>query len=294
MLLSRHASGESAVGKPPGSRKPRPAAPTARKVSQVPPPNPYEDFKRRLFGWVKLPAWLLISFGLFIDISAVKDVAMTAADLIHTLLPLGGVVALIIGNPVFGTALIVFGVLYLIFVGEPKSPLRSRVWPYLAYSTVGILAVAILGLGEAAWIAKKLSPPPRTLTADQKKLITREAVASFGPGLIKSKMALTVFAVQTPEANQYAVQFMRAIVLGHIPVQTISPPQLAPVAMEALDPNVRGVIILVPDEKALPRGAQQLRKVLEDANVPVSIAGAGHLGGMTFNTGGYALLVGFQ
>lgn len=80
-------------------------------------------------------------------------------------------------------------------------------------------------------------------------------------------MALTVAAVDTPEANAYSIQVMKAFLDGNIAMQSNMPGMMAPFPMRALDPNVKGVFFQVKNPKLPPVLAEGMKKILKDAGI---------------------------
>jgi hypothetical protein len=240
----------------------------SRKINVPEPPrDPYGEFKHRLFRRAKIPAWVLIGYGLVIDLLALNEVVRIMALQLQQVGQWAAVAMLILGSPYLGTVLVMAGILYLIFVGEPKSPLRSRAWPYIAYSTVLLLIASTLIAGSAIYVISQISPI-RVLTERQKNIISKEA-KSLAPLMYKDKAAicLTVFSIDTPEANQYASYIMGALLSGGVCSQTMVAGQSVPLQSHAIRTTARGLYIDVADPENPPAGAAILKRILSDAGI---------------------------
>jgi hypothetical protein len=257
-----------------------------------PPPepsfhNPWEEFKGRMFRRIKLPGWMLVVSGIIVDFLVWRDVVQFVAAQVRQLGQWVAVVTLVFGSPVFGSILVLSGVLYLIFVGEPKEHvLRSRLWSYLAWTTVGVLSVIALGIGEAAWVAGLISPI-RILTSSQKLAISRGAgqllplMAAGG-----QRLSLDVASIDTPEANGYASQIMDALKAGGVESRSLVQNMSVPQPVKVTGTGLHGVCIQVRDPNAPPVAAQVLRRTLNDAGIPVC-----YITDMVFGPDNYVLTV---
>jgi len=117
----------------------------SRTVPAVAPKPPWHQ---RLLGRWKWPGWAAIGLGSGRIFHLGEDIDF-ALNVVRSLGGELGVLATVLASPFFSLALIVYGVLHLIFVGEPKQALRHRAWTYVSWSIVAVCFVAITG--TAIW-----------------------------------------------------------------------------------------------------------------------------------------------
>ena len=245
----------------------------AQVRTEHPLPDPYAELKSRLFRRIKLPGWAVICWGLIIDLLALRDVTHFVADNVRQLGEWLSASAWFIGNPITGTVMVAGGVLYLIFVGEPKSPLSSRIWPYFTMGVLALFVVAGLLIADAAFVMNRVSPPPRVLTAHQRRVLKDEAtlLTPFMPSEPSAhpptQVCLTVVSSDTPEANAFAIQIMDALKAGGVCSQSMIPGRSIPIPAHVISVTARGLFIATRDAASPSEGARVLRKVLADAGL---------------------------
>jgi hypothetical protein len=142
-------------------------------------PNSVMEFlgklRSRLATPIKIPAWLVIGFGayrgipdLFSETEWWIDAARDASGAI-------GPAAMLIASPYFGPALVLVGVLWLIFVGEPqKGILRAHWWLYVGWAGVGLLFVGVLMTATFGYALSTFGP--RHLHKWQKEALVEHLV----------------------------------------------------------------------------------------------------------------------
>lgn len=122
--------------------------------------------RARLFAPIKVPAWLVILYGLY---RGIPDLLGETEWWINAARDAGGEIGLaaaVIGSPFFGPALVLGGILWLIFVGEPKrGVLRAHWWSYVGWSLVVLLAAVVLITGTFGYAVSILGP--RNINSEQ-------------------------------------------------------------------------------------------------------------------------------
>jgi hypothetical protein len=214
------------------------------------------------------PALVFITYGIF---TYVPDWSSRFEFWREQSRQLGSWVAImtaVIGNPLFGTFVIVVGVCYWIIVDRIESRRISKIIEHVVTSLAVVLVISVVGLAEAAVVASKLSPV-RDLTPAQAKIISDESmlIAPHMKTPNGDPMSLSVQSIDTPEANEYASQIMSAFQKGGISVATTAPGMFAPIPMRVLDRGVKGVFITVKDEQNPTDGAKEFAKILNDAGI---------------------------
>ena len=151
--------------------------------------------------------------------------------------------------------------------------LQAHWWPYVGWTTAGLLVLAVTLATFAGYVTSVLAPPARGLTAIQSQTIVREA-RQLSPWFYyangKKAIGLGVMSIDTPEANAFAIQIMGAFMAGKIQVLTSVPGMVAPLPMRALDPHVKGIFIQVSDPQKPPILAVKIAKILADAGISVA------------------------
>jgi hypothetical protein len=207
---------------------------------------------------------------------------------------MGGSVALvvsIISSWEFGLALIVVGVTYTVFVGEPQAGVqRHPALPYVAASVFAICAALLGGFaiyGEyeaqlrkayaegASGIPRNSSPAnprsegnqrplysdsPRSLTPDQQRLLIAE-----GGRLHNELSGLPITYLDTDmEAYGYASSFNSTFARAAIQTGGVSGQELG-------EPDREGIMIEVPDKNSPPAAALKLQELLLVADIQAPI-----------------------
>jgi hypothetical protein len=245
----------------------RPRTRPRRPPPPPPPPPPKAEpgpqWWQRIVSRRKLPWWAWIALAIVREVPdwfhRADFWSATAARLEGKL----GVLPSIVGSPYFSIGMIMIGLSYIIFVGEPKKDVQPRPWwPYIGWISFGILALAILVVAEAGVVVSIFSPE-RHLTKDQIQDIidASKDVSSQFP----SKLA--VYAAETPEATGFAVELMDALSKGRVPIYSQSSAILMPLPMRALNASIKGVFILVFDPQHPPSQALLLQHILSKGGI---------------------------
>jgi hypothetical protein len=227
----------------------------------------------------------LIHFGwLSLDVLGRLDVFW------HVVESMGGspaLIASIVSSWKFSVGLIVAGLLYLIFVGEPKAGVkRHPSLPYLAASVFFIClftmaTVAIYGWYElqqraayaagASGIPRNSSPAnprsesnqrsiysdaPRSLTPDQQRVLIAEGGRLHDE---LSRITITYLATDM-EAFSYASSLNTTFARAAIETGNVSPQPLG-------EPGREGIMIEVPDKNAPTPTGLRLRELLLIADI---------------------------
>jgi hypothetical protein len=251
---------------------------------------------RSLFSWRKIWATAITALGLFgqlihwgwvsLDILGRLDVGWRIVE------TMGGTAALaatVLSSWQFSLGLIVIGLSYLIFVGEPDAGANRH--PSLPYLAASVLFVCIAAMGSIAiygWyelqlqaayadgasgIPRNNSPAnpqspsnqrplypdaPRSLTPDQQRILITE-----GGKMHKELGAILIgFLLTDGDSRQYSNSFQ--IAFSHAAINS----QLS--AMGVLgDPSEEGLLIFVADKNAPPPEAKKLEQLLTVADIPV-------------------------
>jgi hypothetical protein len=254
---------------------------------------------RSLFTWRRIwgPATMLL--GLLQGLARVGWHSLDALGRLDVLWRVvestnGGLafIASIVSAWWFGLALIALGLLYTIFVGEPRAGVqRHPALPYLAASVFFVCLTLLAGLaiyGEIefklrqayaagqAGIPRGSSPSnpqtpsnqrplyadaPRTLTPDQQRLLITEGAK------VRSELGAVVIAFlgTDGESRSYANALQAALVRGAVN---------ASVTLQSImtDPNNEGVLIVVKDTSNPPPPALKLEQLLLIADIPSRFA----------------------
>lgn len=184
-------------------------------------PNPAESKFRRVWQRVanrwKWPGWGLLLLSLIQGIPDWKGRLEFWLQIARTAGGYGGALAIVVGSPYFSGSLSLAGVLWLLFIGEPKkSVLRGRWLPYFGWSVFAACATAIAvsavyGYTEmrAREIAAQIMAPLKAPSDEKLTLFTsvlKKAAASFD-----RSHALLVLSNCSEPARRLAVQMAKAI-----------------------------------------------------------------------------------
>ena len=237
------------------------------------PMRAWNAARRRLFTPIKLPAWAfyaVAAYRLIPDLFGETDWWWARARDVGGYIGLG---AAVIASPYFALCLIGGATAWLLWAGEPKTAMRHPSLRYIGWGIASVIVLGTLAIAEAAYVIS-LTGTQRHLTLDQQRIITSEARA-LSPYFYypdgKRAIGLTVMAVDTPEANAYAIQIMRALIVGKI--ATVSTPGiLAPLPMRLLSPNLRGIFFQVRDIKNKPALEEKVAQIFTDAHISVGYA----------------------
>lgn len=248
---------------------PPPIAPTGAKP-------PWRMRLRDLFKRYKLPAWLawlVLAIKIIPDINSRFDYWVDAAK------ASGGsmsILATALASPFFNAGLAGFGVLWMLFVGEPARGVRRHpAWLAAGWLTLALVigamgAVAVNGyvnIRVQEEIAQRMTSERHIYPTDRIPLIR-----ALKPIASEFTRSISVSAVDTPEANGYAREIMSALSAAGIRVDSESSLAMVPHVMRALDPTVRGVFFQVLDPSHPPQEVADLTKALSLGRVVVHYA----------------------
>jgi len=191
------------------------------ETSPSPTPSAAKPTWRRLLSPQKFPGYFIAIVGLgwkILDIGGRLDFFWQAVQV------MGGdaaLVAMIILSPYFSVSLILFGVLYVIFVGDSVVlTIRHPAMPVVGWSIAGILLVflsSILMFGYFLSQSKirdittfyERSTSERHLT-DVQKVLLKEELQKIKSQISDNKIAVSAIN-GAPEAMQYAGEFINVI-----------------------------------------------------------------------------------
>jgi hypothetical protein len=227
-----------------------------------------------------LPAWAFILLGIIQWIPDWKARIDFWFDAARSMGGYMGTVATVVASPYFNVGLTAFGILWLIFIGEPvRGVQRHPGWRYVGWGIFTIcLTTVIVTAGYGAieiYIREQVAarqatilhdgtnpnatpqPPDRALTysrslsPDQFRALAQEGVKlkPFFPTL------LITIAPGDGEANNLRANFFDALVRAGIRI--IEANQVPE------GPDQTGVMIDVPDVHDPPEAAERLRQTLE-------------------------------
>lgn len=252
-----------------------------------------------LFSWRKIWGTALAGLGLLgqlihwgwisLDVLGRADVGWRIAE------TMGGSVALaatILSSWQFSLALIVVGLTYIIFVGEPEAGVKRH--PSLPYIASAVLFICIAAMGSIAiygWyelqirnayadgsngIPRNESPANRQSTSNQRplypdgqRLLTpdqQRILITQGGKMHKELGKFLVGYLSTDgDAVQYSSSFQIAFSHAAIDSELIGLKVLG-------DPSEEGLLIFVADKSAPPPEAKKLEELLTLADIPVRFA----------------------
>jgi hypothetical protein len=168
-----------------GRGRGRPPQATFGPLSPLPQPDPplYEVLRRslgRTFRRFKLPGFVAIGLAILLGIPAWRDDFIFYMDAAGRAGAEMSLIASLLTSRWASPAIGVLGVLYLIFVGEPnEGKLKSRLWPYFAWTTIAICAAIVMIALYTGLIIERFGP--RTLADSQVRLI--QSALQLAPGL---------------------------------------------------------------------------------------------------------------
>lgn len=123
------------------------------------------EWFERLLSRVGLPGWAIIILGILWEIFiGVPEVHHAIEFWLGTAEHMGGYMARIaatITSPWFGVGLLVFGVGYLFFVGEPRWQIRHPLAPLFGWTVVEVAVLAFVFVMGAGYAAVRLDPEGR-------------------------------------------------------------------------------------------------------------------------------------
>lgn len=174
----------------PSRRDPLPPLGMPPEPSLV-PPSGFDGIRKRLFTPIKIPAWALILYAIFSQIPDFFSRIQWWIESVGSTRSYIGLVTSMIASPYFSAALVIIGVLWLLFVGEPKvGVLRSYCWLYVGWSMVALLVIAVIISCTFGYAVSVLGP--RQVTPDQKKrFINASRLIAGGPYKIYIDINLT-------------------------------------------------------------------------------------------------------
>jgi hypothetical protein len=236
-----------------------------------PPEPPRSPWYRRVFTRRKLPAWAV--FALLVieqipDWKARLDFWLAAA---REAGGYAGAAAAMIGSPYFSLGLAVAGVLWLIFVGEPRKGVQRHHWlPYLGWGLfVVCLTAIVLTAGWGAiniYIneqAEKLSGPGWHLTTTQHE----NFVKAIDAVPMKDRFPVTISDLWASTQSQSMASEIAEIFQSH--------QWQASVRLDtSLRPDIIGINIvfnplsLMRKDKDLPFHGEDMAIILQKAGIP--------------------------
>jgi hypothetical protein len=127
----------------------------------------------RPFTIRKLPGWLGILLGAISRLASQEERIRQAYHLVREMGGEPEAIVTIIQSPLFSVALVIAGVTYLIFVGEPQQGTqRHPAWPIIGYSVAGICLTAMISV--FLWGQYNLSIKQQV--SDQIKIVQQQAL----------------------------------------------------------------------------------------------------------------------
>jgi hypothetical protein len=225
--------------------------------------GPVEQLKG-LFKAPKLPGWVWFLLGL---IPKIPDWVGEADYWDKLAVRFGGLMSILIGvvgSPLFEGSMMVLGVGYLVFVGEPKRTIRSVWWTRIGWVVAGVVFLLVFAAFVAAYTASILRLP-RHLTATE----TAEITSGIKPIVPSFQYALTVNATQDFESITYCLEIEKALIAGGLLLDLQDNITLLP---RPLTGNPPGVFIQVKDANHPPSVAVRFRNVLRKAGIPTFYA----------------------
>jgi hypothetical protein len=173
----------------------------------------------------------------------------------------------------FNLGLFVFGLGWLIFVGEPQQGVKR----HPALSVVGwVIALAFLSVTATAigygWFELRVEEETQRRLADRERHISPQQCEKIGqvfrPITSQFPRAVTVTAIDSPEPNGLAVDLMSCLQTAGINLQTSIEGTLMPLPMRAAHLSVSGVFIQVFNPASPPAGAKLLYEGLKESGFP--------------------------
>jgi hypothetical protein len=250
------------------------------------PPPPKPSWYKRLFARWKLPGWAALGLGglpLPLRIFRLGEDIDFAIIMIRAIGGELGLAVSILASPLFSLGLISYGVLHLIFVGEPRQTLRSRVWTYIGWSIFGICLTAMVT--AAVWGLVQISIQKAVSTKDQELQRQFTARPQFWHLTDYNKSALAAALARIPEADRFEIKIQclpdatsRTFVedLGNIILKQNWKAN-ANCFFSRLRPDFQGIAIGVAAEwqgksaDDLPANPRTLAKILNEAQIPFDL-----------------------
>jgi hypothetical protein len=200
-----------------------------------------------------------------------------------------GVITAVVTSPFFAIGLVLYGVLHLIFVGEPSRVLRHQVWTYIGWSIFSVCLTAIIvtaGWGALqAYIQTRIQSgietrqlPDRRLSQDEINHIQQV----FRPIANEFPNSIQVEAVSaSPDAAGYALQFMQAFHASGLTINGITPTDnnitsLFPSSAQVVSSQMRGLYIGIMGGThitKLPERAIKFLAALREAGFTTQLTG---------------------
>lgn len=230
----------------------------------------WREWQKLIFGQVKLPAFVLWIWGLFLLVPSVRSALQYWWD---AAVYLGGnmsTMGAILTSPWFGLFLIACGIAYQIFVDESRQPaLRHKAFLLSGWLAVGLVLVAVFFISIVSYINDAIGP--RHLYPMQREIIThslkqKNKAASFTVGV--------EYVVSCFDCDGYSLDFVealnsasgwRAIASGSV------------VGISRLSISPFGVAIRTPDASHPSAAATILAAALKKAKIKFDIITSGPL-----------------
>lgn len=261
-------------------------------------PVPQKGFRERvrgLFSLRKLPGIGITLFGLVWQAAhggwILLDWAGRASLFLDAVKSMGGdpaVIASVVNSPFFGVGLIVVGIGYVVFVGEPHAGVQRHAWwPYVGWGfftlcaivvllTVGYGAFVIAAREEGAKIALGIprgAPGENSPTHPQTPLFSGKY--SLQPDQIR--ILILEFAKLLPDISPVVVVRVELDVTGiTIYSQLVDALTRSGVGTSLgfdtpHNPNDEGLMLIVGDPNNVPPDAEKIREAFVVANVPLKV-----------------------
>ena len=251
------------------------AANAAAAPAPPPPPSRWKKVAQRFSGFPRIALgvgllqilwrWAIILFRRGEDTQFALDLWRGA----------GGDVPMLVqavSSPFFGLALIVASIGYAFFGKEPS----KKVEVHPAIPAVGWFVVILCGVLVGSVILFDMFLRQSHVAQFVADLTTERHVTETQRADLKRYLApdaasfthiLDVAAAQNPEATGYAIELMTALALAGLKVRTLDTNIIRPIPMNALNTGVKGVFILVVDQKQPPKEAATLFDALNKSGI---------------------------
>jgi len=159
----------------------------------------------RPFTFRKLPGWAEIAVGVAARISSHEERIRNAFEVMRDM---GGdpeMIASVVTSPWFSAGLILSGVSYLVFVGEPqKGAQRQPWWPILGWSVVSISVVTLLSvIGYGYFQYRVIEAAGKTINVIQQQALGGQL---FWHMTELEKLNLGTALTEVPEASRFEIK----------------------------------------------------------------------------------------
>ena len=246
-----------------------------------------------LFSWRKLAGTAAMLLGLVNQLVHLGWLSLDAFGrvdiawrLVESMGGTTGKAAAIVSSWQFSFALIVGGILYLVFVGEPEAGVqRHPALPYFAISVVAICLAAIVSIVAYGWFELKMreayadgaagvprnSSPANPQTPSNQRPLYADAARSLTPN--QERILITEGARVRGEIGSFLITYLDTDGESQVYARSL----LTALKRAAIntgfgaqsmdDPSDEGVVIEVDDPKAPPPAAVQFQRLLFLADI---------------------------